>query len=111
LTSLSLPLKWIQCSTPYGIRGSVSNYDWIAVGHVRNLCSTPYGIRGSVSNYDWIAVGHVRNLCSTPYGIRGSVSVEPRHRLHQSKPGAQRLTASEDQSVSIRGTSAEPSAW
>ncbi len=80
-----------SCSTPFGIKGSFTLID-TARQFAQKLCSTPFGIKGSFTA-SGTSGSTCDGECSTPFGIKGSFTAETMS-LDLGGNGAQRLSAS-----------------
>ncbi len=69
-----------MCSTPYGIRGLITEWQNQIVYQNVGRCSTPYGIRGLITRGKGTESVAPIVECSTPYGIRGLITFSMRIR-------------------------------
>ena len=70
----------------------------VGVGNAPWLCSTPFGIRGRITS-QCVALADAVAMCSTPFGIRGRITCDDRRSRARRCASAQRLSASEEESL------------
>jgi len=88
----------IKCSTPHGIKGTIALLALMLLQQFENVLNASRHQRNN--RYSESSTQDCNFWCSTPHGIKGTIAdiaIQKDALLH----GAQRLTASKEQSHSI----------
>ena len=96
-----------ECSTPFGVEGSITRHAATVVHPYRCMCSTPFGVEGSITprcstfprrtmSAQRLSASKVPSLlrarswpqdrmCSTPFGVEGSITrhIQPQRPVRQ----------------------------